>query len=400
MTGSDLKIIIKKLQDNNIDLDTINDLLLLDERLLNKINLAKNEQDLNNIIKIILTNYPNVDDTNDVLNVYLNCTNKKIKDNITEILTNKELIQAGYNISLAKVYINKSSKYVYKFITNYAFYKSIYLNQFNDDYNLLMDCINEIYYAKDNVLAKSKEQALIIYIYKLANIIEYSVFKKFINSYELTNNENILELINDFLQSAINSLESLDNLSQIYNILLNSQKVIDDKLKAKIKNIYVLNLVFDNSLVDVENKNEILKIITSEKVNDEDIHIILSSTRYYNFADEIVSIIKLLYHFNCTEQDYEFLNKVLKDEKYNYYFNDYCKYLNDTNDNIPEHIVAKLYDFFHFKSSLYNNKTSVKKNEKIDKATKKRNKTLDEYINICDKEADNEINPSKLVRKK
>lgn len=395
MKGKDLKIIIEELKEYNINLETINKILMLDERLINKINLANNKQELKNIIEIILTKYSSVEDTIVALNIYSDAPTKQMKHNVTEILTNNELIQDDYHIVLAKEYINMPIQYVESFIKEYTIYREISNNVISLE--VLKDGIKEIYNAKSDI-AECIEEALKIYIYNLASVIEYSNFKEFLSNYKLTNNEVILSKVNIFL-SSVKSLEELENLSQIMAMLINSSKVIDNILGESIEYFYYNYSTLKHDLIDIDNKNEILKIILSEKIDKEDIDLILDIARYFKYSKEIVSILRILYEVNYTEKDYEVLNEILNNEKL--YDENYNKFLYFISEQRID-LVNRLYNVFHFEYPIVDNKNdkSIKPKKKMDKATRKRNKVLEQYLSLCDEVLNEDINPSKLVRKK
>ncbi len=396
MKGKDLKIIIEKLQENNISLETINKILMLDERLINKINLAKDKQDLNNIIKIILTKYPCVENVIEALNIYFKSTTVKIKNNVTKILIDPELVHDNYSIALAREYVNKPSEYVKKFITNYAFYREINDNIISLD--ILIDGINEIYNTQNDI-TEYIENALKIYVYELASAIEYPVFKEFLNNFKLTNNEIILSLINRFLTSSVKSLEELENLSQIMIMLISTSKVIDNDLGINIRHLYLEYSTLKYKLVDIDNKNEVLKIVLNENVDSKDIDLILHIARYFKYSNEIISLLRLLYEAEILEKDYEVLNEILNDENlYNDYYYNFSYFIGIEKSDLTN----RLYNVLHFEYFISNSKDEepIKRKKKNNKLTGKKNKILEQYIALCDEALNEDIEPSKLVRKK
>lgn len=391
MLGKYLKETIKILQDNNIDLSIINELLLSDEILLNYINGAKDKEDLDNKIRIILT-IPVQEHVFTALDIYIKCSNKEIKSNVADILIRKELRNNDYNIILAQEYIDKPSKYVYMFINNTSFKKDVSLD-------LIQECISKIYNAKSDICADYIGGFFQIYFEKLSSKIEYATFKNFVKKLDLTSNPNILDLIGEFLKSLVKSKEDLDDLNQFFNILINSHKDIDDDIKFFIYGIYTFNSIFDDEGT-IHNKNELVKLLLNKKVNREDFDLITYITKRFNYSNEIISFLNVVYNVSDDRKDYVILNKLYDNKKlYNYYCSEFyniIKYAKPENNNFIEQLKNKLNSVLNFNYEQY----AEKRKKKLHNIEKEKMAVIDNYLDLCDKWENDDINPSKLVRKK
>ena len=261
------------------------------------------------------------------------------------------------------------------------------------DIKLVINCLKELNTSKKSYITQYIYNALKEYLFNLKDIISFKTFREVISYINNAKSLEELELIKKLLSKII-SKEEFDNLLSILNIISNSRIEITKTIEDYILEIY------EYSLKNIELKNKLLEIILDEKINIHEFKLIVSLSKGFNYSYEIIHLIKVLYNISVTDEDKVVVLKIVNDINYNDTCYKFYKFISESFNIAKEDLKLKLFEVLKFDYDEYDKQIKFIQANKTNNNKIKRNKMINEYIEICKIYGNNEIAPSSLIRNK